>query len=138
MGFSFAPLGLLGSCWIQSSLYWSLGGEWWVWNCMGSRASLYSMVHLERTKSTDIWGERDVYTKSQVSFLKTLFKWTTHSPTISTLSLMEFIDSLLLYCKSLLSFVSFYFSNLYILRVYAFPILINYNYLYKKKKTTRI
>jgi len=30
-------------------------------------------------------------------FLKTLFKWVTHSPTISTFSLMEFLDSLHLY-----------------------------------------
>ena len=41
-------------------------------------------------------GRRWLY-RIKFLFLKTLFKWVTHSPTISTFSLMEFLDSLHLY-----------------------------------------
>ena len=71
-----------------------------------------------------IWRERNQWifegnemsiTSLKFLFLKTLFKWATHSPTISTLSLMEFIESLLLFCKS---FSFLFFLSIFQISVY--------------------
>ena len=111
--FRFIPVLLL--CYIEYCILWCIGREINQWIFEGKEIFILNLKFL---------------------FLKTLFEWVILFYYLNFLSngvfrLIVLVSLILL--LPFLSLVSFCFLNLCILPVYAFPNLINYNYLLKKK-----
>ena len=81
--FSSVPSGLLGSCQIQSSLWWSLEVEWWGVVGMELYGGQGQLVFYGAFRERNLW----IFVEKKLSipnlvflFLKSLFEWVTLLP----------------------------------------------------------
>ena len=115
---SSTPLGLLGlSQRYDGVLKWN-EKVLQVWNCMGVGPACLWCLWRERNQRK-FEGKELCMLNLKFLFLKTLFKWVTLSFTLSTFSLMEFLDSQLILQ---LAFLSVFYIFVYFLYTLFFLI----------------